>query len=632
MHFLSRRALTRTQGALVIAVVVIAAVVGVAYTLYTPTSSQTTTGTTQAASKVVDTLSIDDYIWPVDDLNQLYAVSLLPWPDWLSTAVYQPLVSVNVTAEYQQGIIQYLPGLADSWSMSSNGTTYTFNLKQNVKFSNGDPFNAYQVWGEMYGFYYLSGNSTAWLESYNLFDMSHVNFGPATIDLMTKSGLVNPSQDLLNIMMNNSWPIYVTDQYTIIFRLAAPFVWFPGALVAFEGFMFDTQYVLQNGGFGTPASFNSYFNMHPIPGTGPYVVSGMSENAYVKFDQNPAYWGANITAADLAKQPLNDPGHAKHVIIYAKGDDLARWTDLSSNAAQIAAIQAPDWNLVTSSPQTYSYVKMPPWAMEIELTGLNVNLYPTNIREVRQAIVHAINYTDVYQKAFLGALTPFMGPEYTAWKDYYDLGNFPPYDYNLTLAKQYLAIAEQKYPNITSTTFLMRVPAGSSSGINEAQVIQSDLAQLGITVNIQVLQTATYWSVYGNYQTNVANAAEIGQISYIGAPWAPATLTPLENWVDFVSSGSLWGNWAGYSSPVVQEAIATFTSSTDTAAIQSAVKNAQTQVYNDAPYIWLGTHSLWGPAGGSLVWKPSIIAGFMTDPLWTGQSSSPLINTVTFTS
>jgi peptide/nickel transport system substrate-binding protein len=620
---------------LVIVVVVIAAVVGVGYTLYTGPSSQIatgTTGTTPATSKVVDTLSIDDYIWPLDDLNQLYAVSLLPWPDWLSTTVYQPLVTVNVTAEYQQGTIQYLPGLADSWSMSSDGKTYTFNLKQNVKFSNGDPFNAYQVWGEMYGFYYLSGNSTSWFESYNLFDMSPVNFGPATIDLMTKSGLLNPSQDLLNVMTNNAWPIYVTDPYTIVFHLAAPFVWFPGTLIAFEGFMFDTQYVLANGGFGTPVSFNSYFNMHPIPGTGPYVVSGMSENAYVKFDQNPSYWGANMTADEIAKQPLNDPGHAKHVILYNKPDDVARYSDLSANTVQIAAIQAPDWNLVTSNPQTYSYVKLPPWAMSVAWWGLNTHLYPTNIREVRQAIVHAINYTDLYQKGWLGAMSPWMGPEYPAWKDYYDLGNFPPYQYNLTLAKQYLAQAEQEYPNITSVPFLVRVPSGATAFINAAQVLQSDLAELGFTLNIQVVSSSLEWSVYGNYQTNVANAAEIGQISVWGANWAPATLTPLENWVDFVSNASLWGNSAAYSNPVVEKAISSFTSSTDTAYIQSQVKLAQAQIYNDAPYIWVGTYGLWEPAGGSLVWKPSIVTGFMTDPLWNGQSTAPLFNTVTFAS
>src|SRR5208337_2785480 len=100
---------------------------------------------------------------------------------------------------------------------------------------------------------------------------------------------------------------------------------------------------------------------------------------------------------------------------------------------------------------TYSYLTNPPWTGEVALLGLDTNLYPTNIREVRQAIVHAINYTDIYQKAYGGKMMPYMGPEYPAWKDYYDLGNFPPYDYNLTLAKQYLAKAELTYPNLTTS-------------------------------------------------------------------------------------------------------------------------------------------------------------------------------------
>ena len=42
--------------------------------------------------------------------------------------------------------------------------------------------------------------------------------------------------------------------------------------------MFDAQYVLDNGGFGTPTQFNSNFNQKPIPGSGPYVVTHVSEN------------------------------------------------------------------------------------------------------------------------------------------------------------------------------------------------------------------------------------------------------------------------------------------------------------------------------------------------------------------
>ncbi|HXY82349.1 MAG TPA: ABC transporter substrate-binding protein [Candidatus Saccharimonadales bacterium] len=625
-----RKAISASKAAVLI--VVIVAVIGAA--VYFATSSTTpVTTTSSSASAVRDTLAIDDWTWPINDLNALWNYAEVPWPNPMAYATYQPLVQTNLTAEYQQGVLQFLPGLATSWTASPDATTYTFTLRQNVKFSNGDPFNAYQVWGEMYGYYYISANSTAWLESYPVFDMSTANFGPATIALMTKSGLINPTQDLLNVMMDKSWPIYVTDPNTIVFHLSAPFLWFPETLVAYAGMVLDTQYVLDNGGFGTPGSPNSAFNQQPIPGTGPYMFSAISENAYMKFTQNPNYWGANMTADEIRANPMLDPGHVKNVIVYIKTDDLARYTDLSTGAVQLAAIQTPDWNLITSQPQTYSYMKLPPWNGEVSLMGLNTHLWPTDVREVRQAIVHAINYTDLYQKAYLGEMTPYVGPEYPAWKDYYNLGNSQPYQYDLTLAKQYMAQAEAKYPNLTTSmpTFLLRSQSGCAVCTSAAQVVQGDLSDIGITVNIEVQQPSLFFSQLGTYQFQTTHP-DIGQLAFINAGfgWGPATLTPADYWVTFVSNQSVWGNYAIYYDPIVQKAVNAFTSSSDTSYIQSLVKAAQAKINDDAPYAWIGTFGLWEPAGGSIVWKNGVITGFYTDPIWTGQATAPLMNTVTF--
>ncbi len=68
--------------------------------------------------------------------------------------------------------------------------------------------------------------------------------------------------------------------------------------------------------------------------------------------------------------------------------------------------------------------------------GLNVNEYPTNITDVRQAIVHAINYSDLYSSGYEQNMTPYVGPTVPARSQDHDLGNFKPYQYNLTLAEQ----------------------------------------------------------------------------------------------------------------------------------------------------------------------------------------------------
>ena len=553
----------------------------IASTISSAGSSSSSSGTSTGSS-FVQTLSIDDAYWPIDDLNQLYSLSEVPWPNWLTYTVYQPLVSVNETAEYGTGNIQYLPGLASNWTISPDGKTYTFNLRPNINFSSGDPFNAYEAWAEEYGFYFLSGNSSTWLESYDFFDMSNVNFGPSTIAMMTQSGLNDPSPQLLSIMENHNWPIYVTNSSQIVFQLQSPFLWFPGTLVVYDGLMFDVNWLLQNGGFGNPTSFNSYFNQHPIPGTGPYVVTGVSEDAYVKFAQNPTYWGRDLTPAQVAQQEIFDPGHAANVVVYYKSDDLSRYTDLQNGAVQIAAIEADDWSQVTNNPQ-YQYFTMPPWNGEVALLGLNPNIYPTNITAVRQAIVHAINYTQLSISAYQGTLTPYVGPEYPAWSQFYDLGGYQPYQYNVTLAEQILSKAGISTANFP--VFNLNVLSGAVDSINAAQVVQANLAEIGIDVNIQIQSSSAYYAVYGTYENNVANTAEIGQLAFVssGQGWGPATLTPADYWVTFVSNASLWGNWPGYTNPTVQACVNAFTATNNITQIQQLCTAAQAAIYNGAP-------------------------------------------------
>ncbi|MDA4129743.1 MAG: ABC transporter substrate-binding protein [Thaumarchaeota archaeon] len=582
------------------------------------------TSSTSGASNNA-TLVLDDTFWPASDFNQLWSFGGVPYPGWAEYSVYQTLVNVNESAEYNSGNIQYLPGLAQNWTVSSDAKTYTFNLKNGIMFSNGDPLNAYQIWAQMYMIYFVTGNSSSWLDSYNVFDMSTANFGQATLSVLNQSGLASPSQAALKIMENSSWPIYATGPTQIVFKLVHPFQYFLGLMLVYAGLIFDSQYVLEHGGPGSASAINVFFNTNPIPGTGPYEFSHVAEQSYALFTQNPSYWGSNLTAQQIQANPFLDPGHVKNIIVYYKADDVARFTDVSTGKAQIAVITSSDWNSVISNPTKYQYFQVPKYSALEALFSLNTRLYPTNITDVRLAIVHAINYTDLISKAFGGKGQELIAPEYPIYGQFYNLPGFQPYQYNLTLAKQYLTSANVKSP--VSITFF-----GSSTtdwqGI-AAQVMQADLAQIGITLTINDVPYAQCQTYQGAYSFNLKlNTSSSYNIELPGCgPWGPSELTPADAFTDFASNRSTLGNTAIYSNSIVENGINAFFNSQNTTDIQSLMKQAEIQLYNDAPLITVGL-GLWN-VDGSLVWQKGSIGTFLVDPLTTGTDTMPILNTIT---
>ena len=148
-----KKAISTAKAAIVIVVLVVVIAAGVYFATSNVTPSVTMSSTeaaTSTAAAMPQTLVIDDANWPVHNLNALYQFIYVPWPWWLEHTVYQTLVVPDLNAEFGQGKLVWAPDLATDWTVSSDSTTYTYNLRQNVTFSSGNPFNAYQVWTEMY--------------------------------------------------------------------------------------------------------------------------------------------------------------------------------------------------------------------------------------------------------------------------------------------------------------------------------------------------------------------------------------------------------------------------------------------------------------------------------------------------
>ncbi|MFI5419537.1 MAG: ABC transporter substrate-binding protein [Nitrososphaerales archaeon] len=596
--------------------------------LGTTTASSSTTVTTSQSQVTKNNLTIDEAFWPSYNLNVL--LPGLTYPNWMEYDMYQPLDMVNVSAEYGNQGYHYLPGLALNWTVSPNGTVYTFNLRQGVTFSNGDPFNSYEVWMNMYDVYYSIFNSTFFFGYPTLFNVSNIVFGPSTIAMINASGLADPSTAVIAIMSNSNWPIYVNGPNQIVFRMTSPFENLLGVLDGLPGQIFDAQFGLQHGWpalYGSPAM--GYFASNPIPGTGPYMMTQYAQNSYVSFEQNPTYWGKNLTAAQIAVNPLLDPGHVKQVTIQYKPDDLSRYTDLVNNVAQISAIQSQDFPIVTASPSTYGWVTFPTAANIVSSLAFNTGKYPLNITDVRLAIEHAINYSVIYQNVFNGQITPYFGPEVPGFGKYYDVGNYSQYSFNVTLAQSLLAKAGLSSSNFPTLTFSM--PAGYTVMDGIAQVVQSQLQEnLGINVELQTYSYSQWIAPYNSGNTTKAFLATLSDITFEGAPSYGQVLNdPAANWITFTTARGF--DLAFWSTNATNELANVLVNSNNQTLINSVLAQAQADVYNDAPYIWIGVFKL--PLGnGSYAYKHSEIANFYYDPMWSGANTAPILNTITFTS
>jgi len=207
------------------------------------------------------------------------------------------------------------------------------------------------------------------------------------------------------------------------------------------------------------------------------------------------------------------------------------------------------------------------------------------------------------------------------------------YDYNVSEAKEYLAKAGfpngQGLPPITFT-----VLSGSSASAFQsdiAQIVQQNLAQIGITVNIEEQVLSILNGRFGSYQYNLQNAQNVPMMSlWEPVAYAPDFVAPSDYWVAFVCNCSIWGNQAIYSNPIVDQGVALMSQTNDETKIVEGLTSAQKQIYDDAPYVWLGeTHLLLIDA--SYVWNKAVITHVLSfDPNLEGVCDIPPFNTYVF--
>lgn len=287
------------------------------------------------------------------------------------------LSGVYDTLVYQDTDGSFVPGLATSWEISEDGTTYTFQLRDDVTFHDGTPFNAEAV-------------------KYNL---------DRIVAPETKS---QKAATLLGPYESSE----VVDDYTIQINLSEPYAYLLHGL--------SLNYVAM----ASPAALEEWgeeYQLHQV-GTGPFIFEEYVPQDHLTLVANPDYnWGPEIFENQ-------GPPHLEKVT----------WRFLPEPATRIPALEAGDVDLALNIPNSESnrVLNDPNLDMKVAyLTGqplfwfMNIEQSPTDDIRVRQAILHGTDRQTAINAVLRGFSPLAHGPLSAVTPEYNsEIEGMYPYD------------------------------------------------------------------------------------------------------------------------------------------------------------------------------------------------------------
>jgi len=346
------------------------------------------------------------------------------------------------------------PWLAQSWKQV-NPTTYIYNIRHGVRFSDGNVLTATDVAFSL-NFYRRPGS----LDAYNF---------PTTLKSITASGPYTVKVSMTK--PDAAWAVVPASDTLAIFE--------------------KKFYEEHKSTFGQPGT--------GVMGTGPWEITSYNGTTSAELKANPHYWRGKVNIKTVSVQFFSS--ETSEALAFRDGAiDLAFPIDNRAFASTAGV------NLTT----------VPSYAVQGEF-GMNTLQKPWNNVHVRRAVAYALDRnalinawggyaTPIYQFLTAGMLENIGSP---AQVDSV-LKSVPVYPYNLAKAKA--EMAQSPYPHGVNATISVE-SAGSYPNVSQA--IAAELARIGIHLKLNVMtfdqQTANLTS--GNRQGILACFTYSGAVS-----------------------------------------------------------------------------------------------------------------------
>ena len=328
--------------------------------------------------------------------------------------IYQGLVGLK------PGTTIVVPSLALSWKSSAAGKAWTFNLRKNVKFSDGTPFNAaaacfnFNRWYNFTGSFQNPSATYYWQTIFGGFKTYDAKSGAPKGSLFKSCKVVNSSTITINLTSPSA--SFLAGLSLPSFSMGSPTA--------------EQKYGANQGSVDASGVFHptgTYATQHPT-GTGPFMLQSWNRGDKLVLVRNPNYWGPPAKLSTLIFKPI--------------ADNAARLQALQNGEIQGYDLVEPQDISTIKSDEDLKLLSRPPF--NVGIVGMNQSMPPMNNIKVRQAVAYGLDRASVV-KAFYGGrgvvAKEFQPPSLFGYSN-----NVKQYPYNPAKSRALLKAAGLKLP------------------------------------------------------------------------------------------------------------------------------------------------------------------------------------------
>lgn len=412
--------------------------------------------------------------------EKILKVQVGPDPETVDPALNSAVDGGNMILHAFEGLLtldengQLKEGQAESWETSEDGLTWTFHLRDGLKWSDGTDLTAKDF---VYSWQRVCDPNVAAPYAETVLGMVK-GYDEAIAGDITKLDVQAP------------------DEKTVVVNLANPCSYF-GELAAFATLNPVQQATVEANGDAWATSADTYIS------NGPFMMTEWVPGSHITFSKNPNYWNAEAIKLDKLEFELIEDSNAAYSA-YTSGEvDMIK--DVPTE--EIPSLQGNDDFHVDPIIGTY-YV------------SLNLQKEYFQDARVRKALSLAIDRNYVANTLMQGTYSPASAIVGPGWLDtdgssfaenanggtpYIDNDNF---DANLEEAKKLLEEAGypngEGFPQIEYTT--------NDAGYHKvvAEYLQQAWAAIGIDLKVNIVEWASFTPMRRNGEFDIARNGWVG--------------------------------------------------------------------------------------------------------------------------